>query len=48
MDVDRGRKWEGDWRCYNCGMFRHMTQHCRNPREVREEMQEISKDQRDQ
>jgi len=23
MEVDRG--WEGDWRCFNCRMFRHMA-----------------------
>ena len=28
MEVDRG--WGGDQRCFNCGMFRHMAQHCRN------------------
>jgi len=28
MDVDRG--WGGDQRCFNCEMFEHMAQHCRN------------------
>jgi len=35
MDVDREKRWEGDWRYYNCGIFRHIVQYCRNPREVR-------------
>ena len=44
MEVDRSR--EGDWRCFNCGMFRHMARYCRNQRKVR--TQKVSKDQRDQ
>ena len=46
MDVDRG--WGGDRRCFNCRMFRHIAQHCRNQKEVRGGTQEASKDQGDQ
>ena len=28
MEVNRG--WGGDQRCFNCGMFGHMAQYCRN------------------
>ena len=42
MEVDRG--WRGDQRCFNCRMFGHMAQYCRNQKEVRGEMQEVSKD----
>ena len=28
MEVDRG--WGGVQRCFNCGMFGHMAQHCKN------------------
>ena len=48
MDVDRGRRWEKDQRCYNCGMFEHMAQYCRNPKEMRGGTQKASKDQGDQ
>jgi len=48
MDVDRTRRWGDDQRCYNCRMFGHMAQHCRNPKEVRGGMQEVLKDQGDQ
>ena len=48
MDVNREERWKGDWRCFNCGMFRHMARHYRNPREVKEGTQKASKDQGDQ
>jgi len=48
MDVDRGGRWEGDQKYYNCGMFGHIAQHCRNLREMRGGTQKASKDQRDQ
>jgi len=46
MEVDRG--WGGDQRCFNCEMFGHMAQHCRNWKEVRGGAQKASKDQGDQ
>ena len=48
MDVDRGGRWGGDQKYYNCGMFGHIAQHHRNLREVRGGTQKASKDQRDQ
>jgi len=41
MDMDKG--WKGDWRCFNCGMFGHMAQHCKNKKEVRGGTQKASK-----
>jgi len=46
MEVDRS--WGRDWRCFNCGMFGHMAQHCRNQKEARGGTQKVSKDQGDQ
>jgi len=35
MEVDR--EWGGDQRCFNCKMFRHMAQNCRNQKKRLEE-----------
>ena len=48
MDVDREGSWRDERKCYNCGKFRNIAQYYRNPREVRGETLEVSKDQEDQ
>ena len=46
--MELGRRWEGDRKYFNCRMFGHIAQHCRNRKEVQGGTQEASKDQGDQ